>query len=78
MSNYRTKLEQTKITDNLLHTLYLSADEDRVFLTVDYMNGKFMIEKSFTNNKMGLDELSIIKNQFNEEDKIRKYLKLGE
>jgi hypothetical protein len=52
------------------------VEKYKIFMNIDYMNGKFTIEKTFPNDYLGKEELESIKKQLNSESKIRKYLGL--
>ncbi len=78
MKTHRSILEKNTLTDNLFYQLQMSSDEERIFLVVDYMDGKFIIEKNFKNNYIGLDLLDRECEKFNTEAKVTKYLGLGE
>jgi len=68
--------EEVKISNNLKHTLAVSLDESEIYLKIEYMKGKFSIEKTAKNNIAGLEELEIAKNELDTESKVRLYLKL--
>lgn len=71
-------LETNTLTPRLNHKIQLSYDEERVFLVVDYMSGRFIVEKNFKNNYIGLELLGKECEKFNTEEKVIKYLGLGE
>ena len=75
---YKTTLEEVRISDNLIHTISISSDESVLYLDVDYMEGKFRIEKVYKNNTFSLEEMDMKRSMLNSEDKVRKYLNLGE
>ena len=74
----RILIESRDITDKLKHKVSLSGNESMVYLQVDYLNGKFTIEKSYKNNRFDLEEMTKQANSLNTEEKVRKYLKLEE
>lgn len=76
MSN-RVLLQNKQITKELLHKISISKDEENIFLNVDLM-GRFSIEKKFKNNFGGMHLLEIECEKFNSEDKVFKYLGMGE
>lgn len=69
-------IEEEDITDNLKLTISVTFDETKVFMDINYMDGKFTIQKSFTNNYIGLEELETIRKQFNNEEAVRSYFNL--
>lgn len=78
MRGYRTTIETIEITNNLKHKVQLTTDEENLFLIVDYKNGRSMIERSFKNNYIGINQMNRTAKNFNTEDKVIKYLGLGE
>jgi len=78
MKGYKTTIETRDLTDLLKHKIQITTDEERVFLVVDYMGGRFIIEKGFKNNYIGLGQLERECERYNTEDKVVKYLGLGE
>lgn len=76
MVHRRTVIKETKITDNLKHTIFISNDEELIFLKVNYMGERFVVEKRFQNNYLGLEDFKRKVGQFDTEDKLKKYLKL--
>tara|TARA_R100000951_G_scaffold4880_1_gene5561 strand:- start:701 stop:940 length:240 start_codon:yes stop_codon:yes gene_type:complete len=69
-------LEKLKVTDNLLLTTSVNFDESQVYLDVDYMDGKFTVQRTFTNNYIGLEELETAMKEFNTEDAVKSYFGL--
>lgn len=72
----RQMIEEAKISNNLKRTLYMSFDKSELYLKIDYLKGKFTIEKTFQNNIDGLEKLETSKNELDEESKVKLYLKL--
>jgi len=66
-------IEEESVTDNLTVTTSIGYDEVSIYLTVNYMHGKFTIQKSFRNNYMGLEEFEIERNKFRTEEDVKKY-----
>jgi hypothetical protein len=75
--NRRTVLEKRQITTDLLHQISISMNEEQVFLTVDFMDGKFMIEKVFKNSFIGLIQMNEECEKLNDEAKVFRYLRIG-
>ena len=57
MIGQRTVIEKRELTKNLVHKVAITNDEKKVVLVVDYMDGHFIIERSFRNNYIGLSQL---------------------
>ena len=74
----RVLIEKKQLSDNLLHKISISKDQEDIFLNVDFMNGKFTIEKSFKNNFGGLHMLETTCEKLDSADKIFRYLRIGE
>ena len=70
---YGRQVEERKITDNLSISFYNNGNY-KTHVKVDYLNGKFKIEKMFNDTLEG----NILKENFidliDSEDKVRKYL----
>lgn len=71
-------IQTNQITKDLLHQISISKDEHKLFLKVDLMSGRFVVERSFTNNFGGLYMLERACESFDNEEKVCKYLKIGE
>ena len=76
MRGYRQTIEKLTLTDKLTHKISISSDEDDVFLTVKYQDGKrnFLVEKTFKNSYTGLEQLSDARNKFRTEESVLDYL----
>ena len=77
MQEDRMILEKRQITVDLLHEISISDNEEKVFLTVDFMRGKFMIEKVFKNSFIGLVQMNEECEKLNDEAKVFRYLRIG-
>ena len=73
LMNNTKVIEEESVTDNLTVTTSIGYDEVSIYLTVNYMHGKFTIQKSFRNNYMGLEEFEIERNKFRTEEDVKKY-----
>ncbi len=71
-------IQTNQITKDLLHQISISKDERSLTLKVDLLSGRFTIEKSFSNNFGGLYMMERTVESFNSEEKVCKYLKIGE
>jgi len=69
-------LEELKVTDNLTLTTLITFDETQVHLKVDYMAGKFTLQRTFSNNYIGMEELGNTMEQFNTEEAVKAYFGL--
>lgn len=70
------EIEKIEITDNLLLSVSVTFDETEVYLNVNYLDGKYTIQRSFTNNYVGLDQLEAAKKEFNSEEAVQAYFRL--
>ena len=75
---HRTEMDEIEINENLIITTSMSQDESIVYFNIDYMQGKFTIEKTFKNNYFGIEELEMVMSELDSEEKVRKYLRLGD
>jgi hypothetical protein len=78
MKGYRSTIEKCELSDNLIHKVQITTDEEKLFLIVDYMDGRFVIERNFKNNIMGIERMSQERDKFNTEEKIIQYLGIGD
>jgi len=75
MSQNNTQvIEKHQLTVDLKMFVSVTLDEQQLYLDVDYMNGKYKIQKSFSNNYIGLELLSESKLKFETEESVREYL----
>jgi hypothetical protein len=74
----RVILKEKQVTENLHHKISLTKDQEQVFLNVDFMHGKYKIEKSFKNNFGGLSMLEIVCGKLSSDEKVIDYLNIGE
>ncbi|MDD5650807.1 MAG: hypothetical protein PHF86_10405 [Candidatus Nanoarchaeia archaeon] len=68
--------ETKQITEKLVQIISLSPNNENIRLTIQYMNGKYIIDKSFQNNYFGKKELEQAKKNFDTEEKVKKHFNL--
>ena len=73
-----TVIENRQITKDLLHQISISENQEKIFLTVKFLSDRFVIEKSFGNNFIGLNEMSEVCEKLDSEAKVFRYLRIGE
>ena len=73
----RVLLQTKQITKELLQKISISKDQESVYLNVDLM-GRYKIEKTFKNNFVGLHLLELECEKLGTEDKVFRYLRIGE
>ena len=82
IDGHRTIISKEELTDNLTHTVSISADESMVYLKINLeVEGKkepFNTEKSFRNNVFGLEDMQITISSLDNEHKVKKYFGIGE
>lgn len=66
-------IEEVDLTENLKHVISVAYDESKVFLEVDYMGGKFTLQRTFVNNYIGVDQMEDARREFDSEDKVKQY-----
>jgi hypothetical protein len=72
--DHRKVIDQSVIEDeNLVITTLMDYNEEKIFLKVDYLDGKFIIEKQFRNNYIGIDEFEKTKNNLMSEESVKAY-----
>lgn len=72
----RNLINTKKISDDLVQRTYISLDNQNLMLEVDYKKKKFVIERSFTNNYLGKEQMAEIVKDFDTEEKVKKHLGL--
>jgi hypothetical protein len=71
--NLKSKLEEEKICDTCSLNTYITYDEKNYILEINYLDGKFISEKIFTNDFNGISAMEEIKNQYRNENDVKKY-----
>lgn len=72
----RQVIQKYNPTDNLEISVSVTYDESKIFLDVDYLKGKFTLQRTFKNNFIGLEELESDKEHFNTEELVKEYFGL--
>lgn len=72
MSN-KFKLEEKIICKNCVINTYIAQDEKNYILQIDYLQGKFISEKTFANDLNGIELMEETKNLFKTEYDIKEY-----
>lgn len=71
--NPRNKLEEIKISENCKVNIFISMDETSYILQINYLDGKFISEKSFANNFNGIASMEEVKNFYKSENDVKRY-----
>lgn len=71
--NLKSKLEEEKICDTCSLSTYITYDEKNYILEINYLDGRFVSEKIFTNDFNGISAMEEIKNQYRNEDDVKRY-----
>ena len=74
--DYGRLLETKNISENLTITVTLTNNERKKLLKVDYMKGKFTIDRNFLNTYGGNQLLQETIDSFDSEEKLKKYWRL--
>ena len=69
-------IEEIQITNNLKHTTYVAYDESKIFLEVNFMDGKYIIQKTFKNNYIELETYEKVRKDLDSDERIIEYLNL--
>ncbi len=56
MNTLKEPIKSVELSDICIKTTYISLDEDMLFIEIKTTDGKFSIERSFSNNMKGQDE----------------------
>lgn len=67
------KLEEKIVCKNCVINTYIARDEKNYILQIDYLQGKFVSEKIFTNDLNGIELMEEAKDLFKTEYDIRGY-----
>jgi hypothetical protein len=76
MQELRTGLQKTTITDSFYYELSKSLNGDHIYLKIDYLNGKYLIERTFKNCLSGRDDLEDALKNLGNEQGLKKYLNI--
>lgn len=71
--NLRSKLEEKKISDDCFLNTYITYDEQNYVLEINYLDGKFIAEKIFTNDFNGVANMEEVRNNYESERDVKKY-----
>ena len=71
--NLKTELESKRISENCYIKTYITHDESMYILQIDYKLGQFIAEKQFPNNYNGIASMEEIKNQYRNENDVKKH-----
>lgn len=66
------KIEEKEITEKLKRTVFRSFDQNNMVLEIAYKK-LFKIERTFTNNIKGIEEMEKTMLEFDSEEKVSKY-----
>lgn len=69
----RFKLEEKRISNNCLIKTYITNDEKHYILELDYLDGKFIAEKLFSNDYKGIASMEDVKNRYQTEYEFQSY-----
>lgn len=72
----KSKLEQVKIGDNCFLNTYITNDELNYILEINYLDGKFVAEKQFSNDFNGIAYMEEVKSLYRNENDVRRYFGL--
>ena len=68
--NLKTQLEKQTISDSCYICTYITSDEEHYILEINYLDGKFISEKTFPNNTYGIGRMEEIKELYKSENDI--------
>lgn len=69
----KLKLEEKIISKNCILSTYITRDEINYILEINYLKGKFVSEKLFSNNLDGIELMEEAKELFKTEYDIKEY-----
>ena len=73
---FKTKIETNEIFPNCKANIYVSLDETKLFFELDYMEGRYKLERTFPNNYLGVEKMEAVKIEFQTESDVRNYFNL--
>lgn len=74
--NHKSKLEEVKIGDNCFLNTYITNDELNYILEINYLEGKFVAEKHFSNDFNGIAYMEEVKSLYRNENDVKRYFGL--
>ena len=69
----RSKLEEYKLSENCFLNTYITYDEKNYVLEINYLDGRFVAEKTFPNDYNGIGRMEEVKNQYRDENDVKRY-----
>jgi hypothetical protein len=73
IDSYKIELEQQKIDHNCVIKTFLTKDERYYILQLNYMGGKYVAEKTYSNNMIGVGYMEEFKQLYRNEYDFKKY-----
>ena len=74
--NLKSKLEEKAISENCSLNTYITYDETNYVLEINYLDGKFISEKQFANNYIGIAKMEEAKDLYRNEEDVKRYFGL--
>lgn len=74
--NLKEKLEECKLSEDCFINTYITYDEKSYILEINYLEGRFVSEKTFPNNKSGVARMEEEKHVYRDENDVKRYFKL--
>lgn len=72
----KTELESKELSKDCFLTTYITYDEKTYILEINYRDGRFVAEKQFPNDYNGIAHMEEIRNQYRNEDDVKRYFGL--
>ena len=69
----KSKLEEKKISEDCVLNIYISYDEQSYVLEINYLDGRFVAEKTFPNNYDGIAYMEEVKGLYRNENDVKRY-----
>ena len=71
--NLKSELEKNIISDDCFVKIYITLDEERYVLELNYLEGKFIAERQFQNNMDGIADMEQVKDLYRNENDVKRY-----
>lgn len=69
----KSKLEEVKIGNSCFLNTYITNDELSYILEINYLEGKFVSEKKFSNDFNGIAYMEEVKSLYRNENDVKRY-----
>lgn len=69
----KSELEKIDISETCFLKVYITCDEAKYVLELNYLDGKFVAEKTFQNSMDGVSGMEEVKDLYRNENDVKRY-----